>query len=135
MNRRYVQTETRNTYNPKHISPLAVELRSRCVVLLVDALPVLHVMGREPVDQLLVTARAHHLDLLPRPRVHRDRSHETEDQRGVDHVSHAITACGIASDRSNGMTTNVEKTVLNFIYNFIRKKTHWVPKGSTFSSL
>lgn len=82
MNRRSVETENRSTYNPKYISPLAVELRSRRVVLLVDALTVLHVMRREPVDQLLVTTRSHHLDLLPRPRVHRDRSHETEESEG-----------------------------------------------------
>lgn len=62
------------------VPPFTEKLGRRGVILLGNALVARDVVGLEPVDQLLVAPGAHHLDLLVRPRVHRDRADEAADK-------------------------------------------------------
>lgn len=59
--------------------PVPKQLSGRRVVLCGDTLVIRDAVLREPVQQVLVASRSHHLDLLVRPRVHRDRSHEAAE--------------------------------------------------------
>lgn len=56
----------------------AVELRRGRVVFLLDRGGLGYVVHVEPLKHLGVAAQAHHLDLLLRPRIHRDRPHKAD---------------------------------------------------------